>query len=90
MIAIRALTDMQQIKKEGIRPRLFSLFSVKGLVIIYVKGGGEGKKMGGQCCFRLARGGGNFFSTINRGGLDFLRFARGLVCAFANGITFMK
>ena len=46
MIAIRALTDMQQIKKEGILPRLFSLFSVKGLVIIYV-GGGEGKKKGG-------------------------------------------
>ena len=26
MIAIRALTDMKQIKKEGILPRLFSLF----------------------------------------------------------------
>ena len=45
MIAIRALTDMQQIKKEEILPRLFSLFSVKGLVIIYVAGGG--KKEGG-------------------------------------------
>ena len=44
MIAIRALTDMQQIKKEGILPRSFSLFSVKELVIIYV--GGEGKKKG--------------------------------------------
>ena len=50
MIAIRALTDMQQTKKEGILPRLFSLFSVKGLVIIYV-GGGEGKKKGGSRLF---------------------------------------
>ena len=51
MIAIRALTDMQQIKKEEILPRLFSLFfSVKGLVIIYV-GGEEGKKKGGSRLF---------------------------------------
>ena len=46
MIAIRALTDMQQIKKEGILPRSFSLFSVKELVIIYV-GGGREKRRGG-------------------------------------------
>ena len=45
MIAIRALTDMQQIKKEGILPGYFHFFSVKELVIIYV--GGEGKKKGG-------------------------------------------
>ena len=39
---------------------IFTFFSVKGLVIIYV--GGEGKKKGGgQGCFRLARGGANFF-----------------------------
>ena len=36
MIAIRALTDMQQIKKEEILPRLFSLL-----------GEGGGKKEGG-------------------------------------------
>ena len=45
------------------------------------------KRRGGQGCFRLARGGGVNFLTINRGGLG---FARGIVCAFANGITFTK
>ena len=57
MIAIRALTDMQQIKKEGILPRLFSLFSVKGLVIIYVKGGGREKRWGVNAVLDWLEGG---------------------------------
>ena len=52
-------------------------------------GGGREKRRGGQGCFRLARGGANFFQQLI-GGHDFLGFARGLVCAFANGITFTK
>ena len=40
---------------------------------------GEGKKG----CFRLARGEGNFLKQL-------IGFVRGLVCAFANGITLTK
>ena len=42
---------------------IFTFFSVKGLVIIYV-GGEEGKKKGVQGCFGLARGGANFFQQL--------------------------
>ena len=67
---------------------IFTFFSVKDLC----RGGGEReKRRGGQGCFRLARGGANFFQQLmGGGGHDFLGFARGLVCAFANGITFTK
>ena len=64
MIAIRALTDTQQIKKEGILPRLFSLFSVKGLVIIYVKwGGGREKRRGVNAVLDWLEGGQFFFNN---------------------------
>ena len=46
MIAIRALTDMQQIKKEEILPRLFSLFFSSGTGHYLCREGG-GKKEGG-------------------------------------------
>ena len=43
---------------------IFTFFSVKGLVIIYVGGGGREKRRGGQGCFRLARGGTNRFQQL--------------------------
>ena len=50
-------------------------------------GGGEGKKKGKKRgkkgCSRLARGGENFLKQL-------IGFERGLVCAFANGITLTK
>ena len=45
---------------------------------------GEGKKKGKKGCFRLARGGGGDFLK------QLIGFVRGLVCAFANGITLTK
>ena len=52
---------------------------------------GGGKKRGGggggQGCFRLASGGRLIFFQQLIGGSSSLCFARGLVCAFANGIT---
>ena len=52
--------------------------------------GGRGGEEGGVKAVLDWLEGANFFPTINRGGHDFLGFARGLVCAFANGITFKK
>ena len=53
-------------------------------------GGGGGGRRRRQGCFRLARGGANFFKQLIGKVIIFLGFARGLFCAFANGITFTK
>ena len=56
----------------------------KGPVIIYLGGGGRG---GVKAILDWLEGGLIFFRQLIRG-LSFVRFCKGLVCAFANGISF--
>ena len=54
----------------------------------YLRRGGREKRRGVKAVSDWLEEG--LFFTINRGGYHFLGFATGLVCAFANVITFTK
>ena len=61
----------------------------RGPVIIYVEDG-RVKRRGIKGVLDWLEGGANFFFKQLIGDHQFLGFARSLVCAFANGITFTK
>ena len=67
-VSLRGHKTSQKIPQKYLQTEMNEEFELKGPVIIYLEGGGEGKIKGGQNHFRLARGGGlNFFITTFRG-----------------------